>query len=83
MNATYSITHAQSQLPGLVKDAQKKNLIPITRHDQTVAYLISKERMKAIAETLEILANPKAMKALRDYKKGKMKFSRLESLSAS
>jgi tRNA (guanine37-N1)-methyltransferase len=36
----------------------------ITRHDETVAYVVSKRRMDAIVETLELLANPVARKAL-------------------
>ena len=36
--------------------------------------------MEAIVETMEILANPSAMHALRDYKKGKSKFLPLEAL---
>ncbi|MFH1067324.1 MAG: type II toxin-antitoxin system Phd/YefM family antitoxin [bacterium] len=73
MNSTYSITEAQSRLPKLVKDAQRSNLVAITRHDKTVAYLISSDRLQAIVETLEIMANPQAMKAIRDYEQGKTK----------
>jgi hypothetical protein len=36
--------------------------------------------MEAIAETLEILANPDAMKAIRAHRAGKMKFFPLSSL---
>jgi len=36
--------------------------------------------MEAIAETLEILANPDAMKAIRAHGAGKMKFFPLSSL---
>ncbi len=64
MKTTYSITEAQARLPGLVKEAEGAPIV-ITRHNQTVAYLLSKERMDAIQETLEVLANPAAMKAIR------------------
>ncbi len=37
----------------------------------TVAVLLSRERMEAIIETLEIMGNPKAMKAIRAYETGK------------
>jgi hypothetical protein len=36
--------------------------------------------MEAIAETLEILSNPNAMKTIRAYQAGKMKFFPLSSL---
>lgn len=38
--------------------------VTITRHDSTVAYVISKKRIDVITETLELPANPEAMKAL-------------------
>ena len=59
MDSTYSVTDAQAKLPALVKHAEK-NLVAITRRDKTVAYLLSASRMEAIAETLEIMADPKA-----------------------
>jgi prevent-host-death family protein len=76
---TYSITKAQAKLPQLVRECQN-GAISITKHDEAVAYLISRERMETFFETMEILANPKAMKALRDAKEGKTKYYPLESL---
>jgi len=64
MRSTYSVSEAQAQLPTLLKRAEK-DLIVITRRDKTVAYLVSAQRMEAIVETLEIMADPEAMKALR------------------
>jgi len=74
MAATYSVTDAQTNLPRLLKDAVEEGSIAITRHQETVAYLVSRERMEAIMETLELLGKPAAMKAVRDYEAGKTKF---------
>ena len=79
LNSTYSVTDAQTNLPRLLKDASRQS-IAIRRRDEVVAYLVSRDRMEAIAETLEILANPEAMKAIRSYESGKLKFSPLSSL---
>lgn len=81
MDSTYSVTQAQTNLPRLVKEAADASSIAITRHDKTVAYLISWERMDAILETLEVLGNPAAMKAIRDYEEGKTKFLPLSALN--
>jgi antitoxin YefM len=78
MYSTYSVTKAQSALPRLLKDAAKSGTIAITRHDETVAYLVSRERMEAIVETLDILGNSAAMRAVHAYRQGKMKFQPLE-----
>jgi PHD/YefM family antitoxin component YafN of YafNO toxin-antitoxin module len=81
MSSTYSVTEAQSVLPALLKKAHDE-LIVITRREKAVAYLISAERMAAIAETLEILANPKAMKAIRQARRGEGKYYPLSALDA-
>jgi antitoxin YefM len=73
------VTQAQANLPRLLKDAVHHS-IAIRRRDETVAYLVSRQRMEAIAETLEILSNPNAMKTIRAYQAGEMKFFPLSSL---
>jgi prevent-host-death family protein len=81
MNSTVSISQLQSQAPKCVRRAEREGSLCIARHGRTVAVLLSKERMEAIIETLEIMGNPKAMKAIRDYEAGKgkmMDVSRLD-----
>ena len=80
MSSTYSVSEAQTNLPRLLKDANEEGSIAITRHAETVAYLVSRERMEAIVETLDLLANPHAMRAVRDYEAGKTKFLPLSAL---
>lgn len=79
MSSTYSVSEAQTNLPRLLKDATHHS-IAIRRRDETVAYLVSRRRMEAIAETLELLANPEAMKVIRAHQAGRMKFFPLSSL---
>ena len=81
MASTYSITEAQANFPALVRASQDRP-ITITRRDEVVGYLLSPGRMEAIIETMEILANPKAMRAIRDYEKGLTKFQHLSALDA-
>jgi prevent-host-death family protein len=69
MKTTYSITEAQAKFPALVKEAADHPVV-ITRRDETVGYLLSPDRMEAMLETMEILANPQAMQALRDFEQG-------------
>lgn len=80
MSSTYTVTQAQAGLPQLLKDAAAEGSIAITRRDETVAYLVSRERMEAIAETLDLLGNAKAMKAIHDYEAGRTKFLPLSAL---
>ena len=79
MKTTYSITEAQAKLPSILREAEGVP-VTITRHDHTVAYVISKKRMDAITETLELLANPDAMKTLRASKAGKLRYTSLNEI---
>ena len=78
--STYSISEAQSALPRLVREAQEGELVAIARRDETVAYRVSREHLEAIVETLELLANPRARKALADHKAGRTQFLPLSAL---
>jgi antitoxin YefM len=82
MKSTVSISEGQNNFPALVKAAETGRVVTVTRHDNPVACVIGHERMSAIVETLEILANPAAMRALREHQAGKTKFGRLDELSA-
>ena len=79
MKNTYSVAKAQANFTRILKEAEK-HPISITRHDETVAFILSRDRMDAIVETLEIMANPDAMKAIRDHKAGKSRFLPLSVL---
>jgi len=80
--STYSVTQAQSQLPLLVRRAESGALVGIARRDETVAYLLSREYLEAIVETLEILANPAAQKAIATHRAGRTRFVPLSALDA-
>jgi PHD/YefM family antitoxin component YafN of YafNO toxin-antitoxin module len=73
VKTTYSITEAQAKFPAVVREAQE-NPVVITRRDKVVGYLLSPERMEGILETLEILANPAAMKELRRARQGRGRY---------
>lgn len=80
MAATYSVTQAQSQLPSLIREAEEGTPVRIRRRDETVAYVVSRERMEAIVETMELLANPDAMRAIAAHRKGRAKLLPLSAL---
>jgi prevent-host-death family protein len=82
MSSTCSVAEAQTQLPRLIRQAEQGDAVRIRRRNDTVAYLVSRERMEAIVETME-LANPDALKAIAAHRAGKIKFPPLSALARS
>lgn len=80
MKSTYSVSEAQSALPRLLKSAERGEAVCIRRHNEPVAYIVSQERMEAIVETMEILANSAAMRAIGEHREKKTKFVPLSKL---
>jgi len=65
----------------MVKRAEKGELAVVTRHDKPVAYVISAERMEAMLETMELLANPEFVRALEAERSGKTAYHSIDSIS--
>ncbi len=82
MKNTYSVSKAQASLPRILKEAED-HVVAITRRDEKVAYLVSKEQLESLVESLELMSNPDAVKAIRAARAGKMKYHSLESLNES
>jgi antitoxin YefM len=80
MKSSYSIAAGQKSFPEVVAASEKGEPIPIERHGQTVAYVISKDRFDAVLETMELLSNPDFIETLRKYEAGKTKWTKLDDL---
>ena len=69
MTDTYTIKTAQQKFSALVQEVAD-HPVTITKQGKAVAVMMSMDRMEAIAETMEILADPKAMAAIRAHREG-------------
>ena len=72
---TVTVTKAQSGLPKLCRD---KKPVLITTHDKPVSVLLPIEDYEALIETMDLLADPKAARMLRDAKAGRLKYRKLD-----
>jgi len=79
MADTYTIKTAQQRFSAVVQEAED-HPVTITRQGKAVAVLISIERMEAIAETMELLADPKAMAAIRKHREGRATYLDVSAL---
>jgi PHD/YefM family antitoxin component YafN of YafNO toxin-antitoxin module len=74
VKSTFSVTEAQANLPRIVRAS---SIVGISRHNKVAGFYIPRERFEALLETMELLANPGAMKTLKLAKAGKLKYRRL------
>ena len=68
VKTTFDLAETQARLPRLVRF---KQTLSLRQNDETVAFLVPRDRMEALLETMEILANPAAMRAIRRDQSGK------------
>ncbi len=80
MKTTYSISKGQSQFPALVRAAQRRGVATVTKHDEAVAYLVSREKWETLLETMELLGNPGFQKQWKRLKAGRVKYQAMETL---
>ena len=80
MKTSDSIAAGQKNFPEVVAASEKGEPIPIERHGETVAYVISKDRFDAVLETMELLSNQEFVDTLRTYEAGKTKWTSLDDL---
>jgi PHD/YefM family antitoxin component YafN of YafNO toxin-antitoxin module len=65
-----TVTAARARLNKLINT----DSFAISRHGKIVGIYLSKDRLEALMETMELLSKPGFAKALKDYKSGRMKF---------
>lgn len=75
---TYTVARARRQFARLLADVAAGCIVEIVDKGRAVASMLDSDTL----ETLEILANPDAMKTIRDYEAGRMKFHDLSELEA-
>ncbi len=71
-----NVTEAQAKLNRLIK----QDSFAISRRGKIVGVYLSRDRIEALVETMELLNNSEFARALRDYESGRMKFYDAEGL---
>jgi antitoxin (DNA-binding transcriptional repressor) of toxin-antitoxin stability system len=77
VKTTVTVSKAQSQFPALCRRVETTS---VTRRGEVVAFIVPKKRMLDLLEQMEILANPRAMKAIDRARVGKGKDHSLSAL---
>ena len=64
-----NVTEAQARLNQLIN----QDSFAISRHGKIVGIYLSRDRIEALIETMELLSDSEFSKALKDYESGRMK----------
>ena len=65
-----NVTEAQAKLNKLIK----QDSFAVSRHGKIVGVYLSRDRIEALIETMELLSDSEFARALKDYESGRMKF---------
>ncbi len=77
MKNIVSVTEAQQQLPKILR---QDHVVAVMRHDAIAGFVVPREHFESLVATVETLANPEAMKAIKKFQAGKMKFYTLAEI---
>ena len=69
------IADLQAEAPALIRQAEAEGIVPIAQDGRTVAFLVSREKMAALLETMELQKNAELMALVRADKAGQVKFT--------
>ena len=71
-----NVTEAQAKLNKLID----QDSFAISRRGKVVGVYLSRDRIEALVETMELLSDGSFGKALKDYESGRMKFQDVDEL---
>ena len=72
MKTTMTISRLNQNGSAAVRLAKKQGQVAITEHGETVAFILSADKVEALLDTLEVLGDGQAMKNIRAYEAGKL-----------
>jgi len=78
-NADLTITELAASVPKAVREAEAMGVRGITRNGKAVAFLVSRDVMESILETMELQKNSNLMRLVKADKQGKVAFTKVSS----
>ncbi len=81
MKSTYTISDLGRNPAAIVRQSERRGSVGILRNGKIVSFIVSRDRLEAMLETLDILADPEAMKAIRTYEAGRGRFKGISCMA--
>jgi prevent-host-death family protein len=70
-----SVAELQAGLSKFIKRAETDGIVPVSRNGRTVAFLVSREKMAALLETMELQKNAELMELVKLDRAGKIAYT--------
>jgi prevent-host-death family protein len=70
-----SVAELQAGLSKFIKRAETDGVVPVSRNGRTVAFLVSREKMAALLETMELQKNAELMELVKLDRAGKITYT--------
>lgn len=78
--STVTVTELHAQTPKVMREAHRRGMMAVTEKGRVAAFIVSRDRIMAMIETMEILSNPEAMRAVREFESGKTRMYPVSTL---
>ena len=80
VKTTCSVSDLGRNPSAVIRQAEARGSVTVCRNGRVVSFLLSRDRMEAMLETLQIQADSEAMKAIRNYEAGRTKMKDVSCL---
>lgn len=75
MKNIVSATQGQAGFSGLLKQSKLHGIVPVSKNGRVEAFMVSKEKMAAILETMELQKDAGLMELVKQDRAGKVNYS--------
>jgi antitoxin YefM len=78
MKSTVLVSEMAANPSAVIARAEVEGLVPISRSGRTVAFVVGREKLAALLETMELQKDPGLMRLIREDRAGRLAFSDVE-----
>lgn len=68
------ISELAASAAATVRRAESEGVVPVARHGRTVAFIVGREKMAALLETMELQRNDELMQLIRADRASELRF---------
>jgi hypothetical protein len=72
-----SVSALQAGVSRLIKRTEADGIVPVSRNGRTVVFMVSRDKMAALLETMELQKNSELMALVKQDRAGKVKYTRV------